>query len=150
MATIVSQIITAAKAQIATTLGATYSELAFEIDLEKNNFRSNDKRYGFIPLEAANNETSINRYYTLDHRFNLILTQQADIRQSDADLRAVREDLYDKMDELFQAFILTKLGLSSIIMLIDSPEIEAPEYLEDNRLVVLRGTITIKYRQSIN
>jgi len=150
MANIVSQIVSAAKSQISTTLGATYSELDFEVDLDRNNFRTNDKRYGFLPREADTTETTINRFYTLDHRFEIILTQRADIRQDDSDLRTVREDLYDQMDEIFQVMHLQKLGLTNVIMLIDGPTVEEPEYLEDNRLVVLRGSVIIKYRQSID
>lgn len=151
MANIVEQIISAGKTTIAANIVESgFAELDYYVDLTKNNFRTNHKRYGFVPKEAVGSEAGINRYYTLDHTFEVILTKRADTRTDDSSVISVLNDLYDEMDNIFQAFHLTKLGLSSIVMLIDGPSIDEPEYLEDNRLVVLRGSFIIKYRQAIN
>lgn len=150
MSNIVEQIITAGKSQLSTTLGASYSELDYVIELEKNNFRNRTTRYGFIPLGADTGESVINKVYTLDHSFQIILTQPTFNRQNDAGLISATNTLYDKMDDIFKDFMNKKLGLNTIILNIQEPSIEEPEYLEDNDLVALRGNVVIKYRQPLN
>lgn len=146
---IVEQINDAITARIGTVLGAPYQELNYIISVNKNNFKSNAKRYGVKPLEASTVST-ITRVYTLDHVFEILLTHDyIPNPANDQDQRDKTFLLYDKMDEIFSDLFCSKAGLNNIILNINELNMAEPEYSVSESVVVLRSKITVKYRQAL-
>jgi hypothetical protein len=147
---IVEQINDGITTVITTTLGVTYSELSYLINVEKNNFKANTKRYGVRPL-AANTTEGITRVYTVNHSFQVILTHDYFSNPSnDQDQRDKTFLLYDKLDEIMKNLFINKAGLPSIVLNIDSVSIAEPEYFDDEKVLVLRADFNVKYRQAVN
>lgn len=146
---IVEQIKDACITRIGTVLGSPYAELNYTLDVHKNNFKSNAKRFGIRPLSGSS-VGGVTNYYTLDHEFEVILTHDyLPAVNSDADQQAKAFLLYDKMDEIFRDLFCSKAGLNSIILNIGQLEMEEPEYTVAESTVVLRSKLTIKYRQAL-
>jgi len=148
MATIVQNIITEAESLAATTLGGTYQRLEFIYDVGKNNVRNAALAYGVRPLAAIPAET-INKVYTLDHDFELVLTDTIARAVSDDERRTALNTMYDKADEIFKAMVNTKINLASTVLLVSSPSLSEPEFLDDHKFVILRMQFTVKYRSAL-
>lgn len=145
---IVEQINDGISTRMATVLGGTFSELNFLIDIEKNNFKSNSRRYGCRPL-AGSSTSGITNHYTLDQEFEVFLSHEYIVNPSnDQDLRDQTFFLYDKYDELLKDLFTSKAGLPNIILNIDSISLSEPDYSVKD-LVILRGQFNVKYRQAV-
>ena len=148
MAAIVQNIITQSKVLAAGILGASYKELRFVYNVDKNDIRSAEKAYGVRPLEASPVET-VTRVYTVDQRFELILTDTIGRSDDDTQRTDAMNVMYDKVDEIFKSLVNTKINLSSTVLNIVGPSISEPEFVLDNKLVILRMQYTVKYRSAL-
>lgn len=148
MATIVQDIITQSKSIASTLLGASYKELRFVYTVERNDIRSAEKGYSVRPLSATPAE-SVTRVYTLDHGFEFILTDTIGRSDDDSQRTDALNTMYDKADEYFKQIINTKINLPSVVLLVSSPSISEPEFVLDNKLVILRMQYTVKYRSAL-
>ena len=148
MATIVQNIIANAKSTAATVCGADYKELRFVYAVDKNDIRSAEKGYGIRPLPAVPAE-SITKHYTLDHQFELVLTDTIGRSDDDSQRTDALNTMYDKADEFFKSIVNTKLNLAATILNISEPSISEPEFVLDNKLVILRMQFTVKYRSAL-
>lgn len=148
MATIVQDILTNVKSTASTVLGALYKELRFVYSIEKNDLRSTEKAYSCRPLSASPAET-ITRHYTLDHQFELVLTDTIGRADDDTQRFDALHVMYDKADEIFKELVNTKLGLPATVLLVTSPSMSEPEFINDNKLVILRMQFTVKYRSAL-
>ena len=145
MATIVENIVDNSKSTAATVLGAGYKELRFVYAVEKNDIRSAEKAYSVRPLSAIPAESTV-KAYTVDHQFELVLTDTIGRSDDDTQRTDALMVMYDKIDEIFKAFINTKLSLPATVLWVSSPSISEPEFVLDNKLVILRMQYTVKYR----
>lgn len=146
---IVEQINDAMTSRIATVLGVNYQELNYIINVSKNNFKSNAKRYGVRPL-AATTASTITRVYTLDHEFEVVLSHDyIPNPANDQDQRDKTFLLFDKMDEIFKDLFCSKAGLNNIILNIDEINMAEPEYSVAESVVILRSKLRVKYRQAL-
>lgn len=149
MANIVEQINDAMTSRISTVLGATYSELSYVINVEKNNFLGNKKRYGIRPMDS-NTVSGLTRNYNMNQLFNVVLTHDyLNLSNNDTDQRDKTFVLYDQMDIIFKDLFLTRAGIPAIILNIEEINIDAPEYVEASSLIILAAQLTIKYRQPL-
>lgn len=147
---VVEQINDAITTEVSTTLGVNYAELNYLLDVEKNNFVSNAKKYGVRPLSASTTE-GVTRFYTLDHAFQVILTHDyAPHPANDQDQRDKTFLLFDKLDDLMKNLFKNKAGIPNIILNIDSVSIAEPEYFDEQKVLVLRADFNVKYRQALN
>lgn len=150
MSNLVEQINDSLTSILATEAGAGYEELDYIINISKNAWDRNKDRYGVRPLDAST-AAGVTNVYTLDHDFEIILTSEyVNSGVDDVDQREKTFVLYDKMDEFYKAAYLRKAGLPSIVLYVSEIDMDEPEYLEDNQVVVLRASVTIKYRNAIN
>lgn len=150
MSNLVENINDALTTLVGTELSTGYSVLNYIHTIEKNFLNGSKNRYGVRPLNASS-ASGVTRVYTLDHSFQIIITSE--YINSGVDDIAQREEtfvLYDKMDEVFKAAYLTKVGLPNTILNIDNISIQEPEYLDAHNVVVLRADFNIKYRQAID
>jgi hypothetical protein len=148
MANIVEQIISGVKTVAADQLGATYQEIPFVFEVEKNNVRTARLGYGVRPLEA-NFTTSVNKTYALDHRFELVLSDTIARTDSNVQHLAAINTMYDKADEIFKDLVQTKVGLPTLVLNVFDPSLSEPELLDENKIVILRMQFTVKYRSSL-
>lgn len=149
MSNLVSQILTQTKSIVSTELGASYSEIPFIYDVEKNDLRRASLGYGVRPLGAISNPT-VFKSYTLDHEFEIILTQVfARAGTNDSQVEEAFNTMYDKADELYSNLLATKINLPTIVLNVQEPSLLEPEVLSDNKLGVLRMQYTVKYRKNL-
>lgn len=149
MSTHVTSIITEMKSQIATVLGATWQELQFVQELNRNNTRTAKNAYGVRPLDASSAEGAALRTITLDHFFEIILTDALIRRKADTDVEASTGTLYDKADEIFKVLVNSKVNLPSIVLSVSEPSLSAPEIIEDANLIAVRMRVKVKYRSTL-
>jgi hypothetical protein len=149
MSTYVSQILTSTKSIISTELGSDYQALRYIYNVELNGLRGAYKAYGVRPLAASSNET-ICRNYTLDHQFEVILTDTFARADNDSQIETSIGTMYNKADEIFKELVNQKIGLSSFVLNVFDPSISEPELLGDQKFVILRMQYTIKYRSALN
>lgn len=149
MSNYVEQIIDETKSLIAGELGSTYQELRFIYDIEKNGLRNARLAYGVRPLGAGTAETLV-RAYTLDHQFEIILSDTFARGDNDEQREAALNAMYDKSDEIFKELVNHKINLSSFVLNIFEPSMSEPEFLDDNKFIVLRMQYLVKYRSDLN
>lgn len=149
MANIVEQIRDNFETEVSTALGATYSELKYKIDISQNNFKGNKLGYGVVPQEFEVVEGVI-KSVTVDHTFDVVLTQDYHNQKSDANQVTSALELFDKMNDVSDAVVSTNLGLAGTVFVVRMTGTDEPEYLEEDNVVVLRGKFLVKYRTAID
>ena len=133
---------------VVTTNVPTFKKLPRIYDLEDNDFRRIKDGYAVRHLEALNSETVV-REYTLDHRFEVILTTRVIDKKNDTVIQTAINDLYDKADEILADLISTKISLPTTVLVVNDPAINEPELLEGNERVVMRFSFNVKYRRAV-
>ena len=146
MSNFVEQINDAIKVRVAAVLGATYSEMAYVTNPEKNNNRNGDNKYGVRPLSAGPFKGPL-RSINTEQIFEIILGDTYVNRDSDVALREATFVLYTKMDDIFKDLLGTKAGIADVITLIKDPSMDAPEDFKDDNFIVLRGSVSIQWRR---
>ena len=130
---------------------SSYSELAYVHELSENSFAKGGKFYGVRPLAASQSPTSILKHYTVDQDFEIILMSDfVNTHGTDEDLRSVINSLYADIDTVFVNSVSSKVGIPNIVLVVGEYSIQEPEILEDNNVVALRATISVKYRNTLN
>lgn len=125
----------------------TYTRLRKVFSPEQNDFRSVNQAFG-VRHQGASSAAGVTRVYTMDHAFEVVLAKRASSRDSDLTIQETINELYDKADDVFRNIHLTKLALPSIVLIVDTPTIGAPEIL-DNECVLLTLGFNVKYRSAI-
>jgi len=149
MATVIEDIVNSMETEVATELGASYKELAYKIDVQKNNFRQSKLRYGVRALESSE-IAGVVKFTTYDQSFEVILTtqyQQSSINdeaqiQAGLDLRASMLDIYKRL-------INTNAGLPGTVMNVKELVMAEVEYLESDKVAVSKALVTITYRLTL-
>lgn len=148
MSATVTSILTAGKAQMATTLGATWHELSNVYDLARNNLRAGAKGYGMRPLGADDTDT-VTRAYDLIHTFETVLMDTVARQNDDSQAETVIGTLYDKQDEIFKVFARLNINLAGTVIYVARPSLNEPEFVGGGKFVALRQQFQVRYRQSI-
>lgn len=145
--TYVSDLVTAMNSEISGVLGSDYLPLAHVINVERNNFRQSNDRYGVLH-GAASQLPGVTRNATFIQSFQIILTKgYRDSSVSDGAARDYSMSLYGKMLEIHRQLIKTKAGLPSIVLNVqDTISISDPEYIEEEKVTILRADVEIQYR----
>ena len=128
-----------------------FSELRYTIDVEKNTFEGGSNRYGVLPLDGDIALATRLKARDFVMNYQVILTDTyVDSGMDDSEnINAIME-LYGIMDDIIDAAINTKLGLgNAVVRKIDEGSIAEPEYLEDNKVVVLRKILSVQYGRNL-
>lgn len=147
MANIVEQIIDESKSIATTTFGVTYQELRFFYDVEKNSVRGMRLAFAIRPLSASPAESVVG-VYTVQHSFELILTDSVARADDDSQRETALDTMYSQADEFFKAIINSKINLPTIVLIVESPSFSEPEFVDDNKLVILRMQYDVRWRSS--
>jgi len=144
----VSSILTSLEAQVSATLGSEYKELEYIYDLESNNSKNIEKRYG-VGVDTGDSVSGTNRAITLDFNFFVVLTRSYVNKSSDESERIIISDLHDKIESIDVNVFQKKLNNANVL-LVSSISHDAPEKL-DKGGVALRVNFVVKFRkQTIN
>jgi hypothetical protein len=139
----VSSILTSLKNQVASTLGASWSELNYVYELSQNEFRGSDKRYG-IGAESGTSVDGTNKAITIDMGFFVVLTRTFANRSSDSNERTVLSDIYDQF-ELININVFQKKLSNASVLLVSELSYDSPEKVDDGTISV-RVSFIVKFR----
>lgn len=141
----VTSLVTSIKARQASVLGATYSEIGFIYEIEKNPFKGNAKRYGVFPSSASEVQGNT-RAVTVDQVFEMVITDGfINTAMSDSLEQTLKQTLQDLSFSIYQDLAQTKCGANSSVLLVSNFELLEPQTIENN-VAVQRSRFTIKYR----
>jgi hypothetical protein len=112
-----------------------------------NDIRTGAKAYG-VKHGASDNASGVTRVYTMDMKWEILITDSVADRNSDTAALSVVNALHSKADDILNQIFLTKLSLPSIVLIVDQPRISEPEVLP-NGLALIRVGFNVKYRQAI-
>lgn len=145
MASIVSNIVSGIRTVASNQLGANWQTLRNWYEVEKNDIRSAAQAYNVRPLAVSPSDGTM-RFYTVDQVFELILTDVITRGHGDSERETTLLELYNQADEIFKDLHNTKVNGTAGVLLVGSPSISEPEFLEEKKIVVLRMQFVIKYR----
>lgn len=139
----ISSILTSLESQVATTLGANWNELDYVYDLEANELRNSEKRYG-VGAESGTSVDGTNKAITVDMSFFVVLTRTFANRSSDESERVVLSDIYDKLETININVFQKKLNNASVL-LVSELSYDSPEKVDDGTISV-KVSFTVKFR----
>lgn len=148
---IVEELIAAIKALIPGLTGHTQLPYEYEIDL--NSDRDYEKRFGFIPQNAIFSEGRALGFTTMDHTFQLILTDDYQNMDDDTAQNSKLMDLYTVAQDVLKELQKSRLVLptpGNRVLLISGQSFDEPEFSGDNSTVVLRLNFNIQYSYKNN
>ena len=140
----VSSILTDLESQVATTLGASWSELDYVYDLESNSAKSIDFKYGIGAGEGFN-VSGTTKAITVDFSFFVILTKAFKNRSDDTKQRTVLSEIYDQFESININVFQKKLGNSAVLLVSDLSYSE-PEVIHEG--IGVRVDFVIKFRNA--
>lgn len=137
------------KARIASVLGASFKELAYVENVDKNNWTQVQNGYGILPLEA-NEVPGVTKEITLDHNFEIVLTgQYNDSSINDVKIREKISGLKDLCLQIYKDLVNNQAGYPLKVMNVSNLFIEDAENNEESKVVYQRMQVIIKYRVSL-
>lgn len=143
--TAVSTLVSSIKARIA-IVANDYTELGYALDINKNAFKNNYKRYGVL-VGAGAEAAGVTRALTMDQTFELILTDGFINKQmSDSEEQSKVIALQDLMKDIYLDLVNTKAGSPSTCMIVSQLQLQTPETIKEQNVVIQRATINVKYR----
>jgi hypothetical protein len=125
----------------------TYKPFPFVYDYELND-RINDKNYG-IRLGTGESISGMTNAVTMDQNVEVFLTQRYSPKkaQGDMDLRVKISDISGDLETLYKELYRRPMAITSASLLIIAPlDLSAPEIDNDNNLVTITLTLSVKYR----
>lgn len=148
MSTLVSTLVTSITSACTSVLPVTYKALEYTYDITKNTFNQSNKRYGVIPLSATEITTGVTKAYTVDHRFRVILTDGWDTSmKTDADRQSKVITLQDAAHDIYKEVYQTRNG--STTLWCGNLTLSEPEFLDDNRVIVISLEFDLRYRNEL-
>ena len=146
--TAVNTILAGIETRLAAVL-TTFTQLSHVLNISRQSFANDNDYYGVYPSAAVEVE-GVHTAYTVRQTFNVVLTRgYITSAQGDSGIVTIIEDLYDSMHDVFVDLHKQKAGAPSVVMVVNNRSIEDHEVLEDQKIVVLRGSIDILYRVSL-
>lgn len=135
--------------EIAAQLGVEYSALPYLENIEKNNFRSNNNRYGVRALGALE-VPGVTKNVHITQTFEVVLTKG--YYESNLDDTEQRERAYDNQENLldiYKRLVNTRAGIPGTVLNITNLSVSEPEYLLEEKVAVQRATMDITFRFSL-
>lgn len=145
----VSTLTSSIKTSVASTLGASYTELGYANDLAKNTFKGNDKRYAVIP-KGLSEESGVTGYVTLEQDYTVILTDGFINKPlSDSVQQANVIALQDLAIAIYKKLVQTKCGSPNTCLTVRELSLSEPQFLDKENVVVITATLKVKFRNSL-
>ena len=139
----ISSILTSLESEVSTLLGADWSELEYIYDLNQNNSKTFNNRYGIGALSGSSVDGTT-KSITVDFDFFVVLTKCFVNRSSDEKQRTLLSEIYDKF-EIINSNIFQKKLNNANILLVSALSYDDPEVVDSNGIAV-KVNFTVKYR----
>lgn len=142
-----TDLISSIKTRMITVLGPDFSELSNVTEIEKNSFKGSDKRYGVL-ANQADEVPGTTCHLTIDQEFEITLTNgfYSNVKASDLDKRTKTLELQDLIKEVYRDLKSSKAGRPDLVIHTLELSVQEPVFLEENHVVAITATFTLKYR----
>lgn len=130
------------------TLLTTFKKMSFVYEISENKFNGNVKRFGITSSSAGITEGEIN-FNTLDHKFEVYLTDtyMGPSQQLNDDYKSDKVvELQDLCLTVYKDLQKYKNTISSNIIIVNNLDIGSPEFLIDEKIVIIRMAFNVKYK----
>lgn len=132
--------------RIASVLGSDWHEMPYTVTPEKNNVKDSEKAWGLIPDEGPI-VGGPSRGYDVEQVFRIQLSRVITKNEnSDAQVMAAAIDSAEKMEEISVDLLKVACGAPSICVKVDPLPKNRPEWIEQDRVVVLSASLKVRYR----
>ncbi len=150
LGSIIEDLVESINTEVQGVPGVSFKPLQYVLDVERNSFRGNNDRFGVIHGEA-NQLPGVTRFATWNQSYTIVLTTgYVESAKDDLKARNASIELYDLMHKIHKQLIQQKCGEPSIVLHVPSTiEIEEPEYLDEEKVTILRANIEIQYRYDL-
>jgi hypothetical protein len=135
--------------EITAELGVDYSALPYLEDIEKNNFRSNNNRYGVRALGALE-VPGVTKNVHITQTFEVVLTKG--YYESNLDDTEQIEKAYDNQEnilDIYKRLVNTRAGIPGTVLNISNLSVSEPEFLVEEKVAIQRATMDITFRFSL-
>ena len=128
-----------------------FTKLDNKFNLEKNNFKNEDKRYGVIALSGNASDVTIIKHITIDRTFGITLCNKF---KGQVNKDEQQEEISDLLENEMNTEILdlsaSKLGLPNTVLNVNFSDNDAVEFEEVENLAILRFNIIVTFRQKLS
>jgi len=137
------------KSRISSVLGSSYKELAFTLDLEKNSYKGNEKRYGVLAGTIGEQDEGVVGKITVIQGFLIRLTDgYASSQINDEDRIAISDGLMNSALTIYKDLINTQAGTPSLVtQVVNEMVTESVGPLGSKNIVGIDMNISIMYRK---
>lgn len=143
-----STFVSSIKTRVASVLGVSYSELGYALDISKNSFKGNERRYAVLAKAASEVPGTIGSV-TMEQDFEIILTDgYINTAMSDSQAQAKAIALQDLALSIYKDLVQTKCG-SNTCMSVRDCSLADPQFIEKDNVVAQSMTIKVKYRNQV-
>ena len=125
----------------------SYTRLAYSYDLEKNHSRNSDASYA-VGVGSAESAEGVLKSVTLNQNFFVVLSATTHNRRYDAKEIEALKTIYDDIETIYKEFVLSRMGLLSIVMVVDSLSLDEPEKIAQN-VISVKANFNIMHRKSV-
>lgn len=126
-----------------------HAQIDYEYNIELNSDRGYEKRFGFIPGLATFAEGRAMGFTTMNHNYQLVLTDDYMNKDCDTPQNDIIMAMYAGVQDTLKQLQKSRLALPTIgnrVLLISGLTIDDPEFSEDNSVAALRSNFVIQYQ----
>lgn len=133
-------------ARISAVLPSAWKLMPYSYDLEKNDYRTIKRSYGYGAGAGSTVEGTTNAV-TMDQEFFVVLATSHASRKDDSAERDALNEIYDNLEALYRDFFLSKLNKNTLVLTVSAFDLDEPERPADN-VISVRASFTVKHRKS--
>lgn len=123
-----------------------FKPLAYLLDIEKNDFRRNKKRYGTLINESEQTNEIVGRQ-VIDQDYTITLTDgYVNKNGNDKAARAKIGELREKINLVYKRLVATKAGLVDSVILVTDLETDVPQVNDEDNVIAMNMTFTVKVK----
>lgn len=145
MASNISTILDALNTQVQAVIGADWKEMKYIYEPEKNDKRGADKGYG-VGVGESDTVEGVTTKITKDTTFFIQLAKRFANRNDDSNERTAINDIYEQLEAIDQQVFERKLGIQTVVFVVQSIGTEAPVNISDD-VVMVKANYVIKHRK---
>ena len=146
MSTEILDINNSVEAKMQAILGVQYKILQYKEEVSQNSFTGSMKRFASRATETSEIET-VTKFVTFNQGYELIIVDS--YYESNIDDSGKSSTMYDmkgKILDIFKELVNSRAGLPSVVLNVESLSMSEPEYLTNQKVIVQRAIIDIKFR----